>query len=60
MKNKKIIYKSSLLALSFFILEASSLHNFDGKETEENFKINAIKSASERSGQIFAIPQNII
>lgn len=57
MLNKKTTLKASLLSLSFFMLQSASLYNLDGTETEHNFKINALKSASERSGQIFAIPK---
>lgn len=55
--HKNLLTIKLLLSLSFFILQGETLYNPDGKETEENFRINAIKSASERSGQIFAIPQ---
>ncbi len=56
---KKLINSAKLLSLSiiFMFSQSASLKNYDGKESEENFIINSIKSFSERSGQIFAIPK---
>lgn len=54
---RKINYLlTTLLSLSLFSLPSSALNNSNGIENEENFKINAFRSVSERSGQIFAIP----
>lgn len=53
----KCIYSFLCVFLTQSYAYSYDLHNKDGKETEENFIINAVKSVSERSGQIFAIPQ---
>lgn len=56
--NKKIKNTTKLLLVAtFFSLQAGTLYNKDGLESKENFMINAAKSYSERSGQIFAIPE---
>ena len=56
--NEKITSTTKfLLVATFFSLQAGTLYNKDGLESKENFMINAAKSYSERSGQIFAIPE---
>lgn len=61
---KKQINSPLLLSAiaSLMMLQAGTLKNTNGVESKENFMINASKSMSERSGQIFAIPNkyNII
>lgn len=55
---KKQIKKPLLFSAlaSLLILQAGTFQNTNGVETKDNFMINASKSLSERSGQIFAIP----
>ena len=48
---------SLLFSMSLITNSYAEKRNIDGAETKENFMINAYKSISERSGNIFAIPK---